>query len=56
MIASSRIDQLQSEALFADSFIQLVQGDDGPNAIAAARVLAETVLLWRLVLNSKIQR
>lgn len=54
MIASSRIDLVQSEALFADGFMQWAQGEDGPNAVAAARIFAETFLWWRMILKSKI--
>ncbi len=56
MIASSRIDQAQNEVLLADGLTQWFGGDEGPNAVAAGRILAETVLMWRKILESKLQR
>lgn len=56
MIASARIDQAQNEALLADGMTAWFRGDDGPNATAAGRIVAETILMWRLILESKIQR
>lgn len=56
MITSSRIDQARNEVLLADGITDWMRGDDGPNATAAARIVAETVILWRLILDSKIQR
>lgn len=56
MIASSRIDQAQDEALLADGITQWVCGDKGPNAAAAARIVGETILMWRKILESKLQR
>ncbi len=56
MIASSRLAQVQNEVLLADGMTSWFRGDDGPNAIAASRIVAETILMWRLILESKIQR
>jgi len=56
MIASSRIDQAQNEACLADGLTQWVRGDDGPNATAAARIVGETIIMWRKILESKLQR
>ena len=56
MIASSRIDQAQNEALFAEGIAAFVRGDEGPQAVAAGRVLAETIIMWRVIMNSKLQR
>jgi hypothetical protein len=33
-----------------------MRGDDGPMAVAAARIVGETILMWRKILDSKLQR
>lgn len=55
MIDSARVDLARSECSLADGLLQWVHGDEGPNAIAAGRILAETVIMWRVVLRSKLQ-
>jgi len=56
MIASSRIDQAVNEVLLSEGITQWMRGDDGPNATAAARIVGETILMWRKILDSKLQR
>lgn len=56
MIASSRVDLAKSEALLADGMTAWFRGDEGPSAVAAGRIVAETVLMWRIILESKINR
>jgi hypothetical protein len=56
MIASSRIDQAQNEVIFADGIAAFVRGETHPQAVAAGRLLAETVIMWRVIMNSKLQR
>lgn len=55
MITSARADQAQHEGYFAAGITSWMRGEDGPSAIAASRIVAETVLLWRTVLKSKFE-
>jgi hypothetical protein len=54
MITSCRSDQLQHEGLFAEAVTDWLHGETGPHAVAASRIVAETVLYWRLIMRSKI--
>lgn len=54
MITSCRSDQLQHEGLFAEAVTDWMHGETGPHAVAASRIVAETILCWRLIMRSKI--
>jgi hypothetical protein len=56
MITSCRITQAGHEGELAAGMTEWMRGDESPNAIAASRIVAETILLWRVILNSKITR
>lgn len=56
MIDSARVAQAQHEGYLLHGIRSLVRGEDGPEAEAAGRILAETLLMWRAILNSKIER
>lgn len=55
MIASSRVEQLQSEILLEGGISDWIRGEEGPNAVAAGRILAETLIYWHRVLKGKMQ-
>lgn len=52
MIDSCRQDQTKHEGYLADGLTSWLRGENGPEAMAASRVVAETFLIWR---NSMIQ-
>ncbi len=54
MITSCRADQTQHEGYLADGITQWMRGEDGPSAVAASRVIAETVIMWRVLMRSKL--
>ncbi len=56
MIASCRADQAAHEGYLAEGISCWMRGDDGPKAIAASRIVAETFIMWRTILNSKLER
>ncbi len=56
MITSCRHDQTQHEGYLAEGLTMWMRGEDSVQAIAASRVVGETVLMWRTILNSKLQR
>jgi hypothetical protein len=56
MIDSARADQAQHEGLLADGISRWMRGEDGPEAVAASRIVAETIIMWRVILNSKLSR
>ncbi len=56
MIDSCRRDQVRHEGRLASGITSWMRGDDGPGAIAASRIVAETVIMWRILLDSKLQR
>lgn len=56
MIASARIAQTENEVIFADGITAWMRGEDGPSAVAASRLVAETIIMWRVIMNSKLQR
>lgn len=56
MIASSRIAQAQHEGHFAHGISSWMRGDDGPDAVAASRIVAETLIMWKRLLDSKFER
>ncbi len=56
MIASCRADQTQHEGYLADGITQWMRGEDGPPAVAASRIVAETLIMWRAVLRSKFSQ
>ena len=56
MITSARVDQAQHEGYLAAGLTAWMRGEDGPEAVAASRIVAETIQLWRVILESKIQR
>jgi hypothetical protein len=56
MITSCRAAQVGHEGEFATGITQWMAGDDGPNAEAASRIVAETFLMWRTWLKSKMQQ
>ncbi len=47
MIDSSREDQAQHEGCLAAGISSWMRGENGPEAISASRVVAETILMWR---------
>jgi hypothetical protein len=56
MITSSRSDQSQHEGYLALGITAWMRGEDGPDAVAAGRIVAETILLWRRIMESKFER
>ncbi len=56
MIASCRIDQAANEVLLSEGITAWMRGDEGPTATAAARIVGETIIMWRKILDSKLQR
>lgn len=44
-----------SDGDLALGLLDMMRGDDGPDAEAAASVLAETVMWWRAVLRSRVK-
>lgn len=56
MINSARVAQAQHEGYLLSGVRALVAGDDGPEAEAAGRILCETILIWRKILDSKLER
>ncbi len=56
MIDSARVDQAQHEGYLALGISSWMRGEDGPDAVAASRIVAETVLMWRAVLKSKFEK
>lgn len=56
MIASCRADQTQHEGYFAEGISHWMHGENGPDAIAASRLVAETILMWRRLLISKFDQ
>lgn len=56
MIDSARVDQAQHEGLLANGISAWMRGENGPDAEAASRIVAETILMWRAILNSKLER
>lgn len=53
MIASCRADQTQHEGYLADGITQWMRGEDGPSAVAASRIVAGVVIMWRRIMRSK---
>ncbi len=47
MIDSARVDQAQHEGCLAAGITEWMRGESGPDAIAASRVVAETIIMWR---------
>jgi hypothetical protein len=33
-----------------------MRGEEGPDAVAASRIVAETIIMWRAIMNSKLER
>jgi hypothetical protein len=56
MIASCRADQADHEGYLAEGMSSWMRGEDGPQAVAASRIVAETFLMWRAIMNSKLER
>lgn len=56
MIDSARVAQAQHEGHLADGISSWMRGEDGPNAIAAGRIVAETIIMWRAIMNTRIER
>ena len=56
MITSSRIAQAENECLFAEGISAWMRGEESPSAVAASRLVAETIVMWRVIMNSKLQR
>jgi len=56
MIEVARADQVRHEGFLAAGITSMMRGEDGPSAVAAGRILAETVIMWRAVLQSKFER
>lgn len=56
MITSARVDLARSEALLADGMVDWFRGEQSPNAIAAGRIAAETVIMWRRIMQSKFEK
>lgn len=56
MITSCRAAQVAHEGVLASGITAWMQGDTGPEAVAASRLVAETFLMWRRVLESKFQK
>ena len=56
MITSCRITQVQHEGALAAGITEWMAGADGPSAVAASRIVAETIIMWRAILNSKLER
>lgn len=56
MITSARVALAQHEGELAVGLRAWALGDEGPNAVAAGRILAETIIMWRTILNSKLER
>jgi len=48
--------QERDEGDFADGLRAWVRGDDTTEAEAAGALLAETILMWRAVLKTKVKR
>ncbi len=55
MIDSCRLDQVQHEGYFAEGITMWMRGEDGPQAIAASRIVAETLIMWRRILSTKFE-
>ncbi len=56
MIDSARATQAAHEGHLAIGIASLIRGEDGIEAVAAGRVIAETIIMWRTLLDSKLQR
>jgi hypothetical protein len=55
MITSSRALQAGSEEMLALGITSWMSGAAGPDAVAASRIVAETIIMWRAVLKSKFE-
>lgn len=55
MITSCREAQAGHEGALAVGITAWMSGDDGPEAIAASRIVAETIIMWRRILESKFE-
>lgn len=55
MIASRRVVLAAHEGFFAHGLTEWMAGDEGPDAIAASRIVAETFIMWRRVLLDKFK-
>ncbi len=47
MIDSARADQAKHEGHLAAGITEWMRGESGPNAVAASRIVAETIIMWR---------
>lgn len=56
MIDSARADQARHEGYLAAGLTSWFSGEGGPQAVAASRVLAETILQWRALMASKFEK
>ncbi len=54
MIASCRADQTQHEGSLAAGITDWIRGENGPGAVAASRIVAETIIMWRVIMRSKL--
>ena len=55
MINSARDAQLAHEGLFAEGITAMMRHEDTADSVAASRIVAETVLMWRLICKSKMK-
>ncbi len=56
MIDSSRQGQERNEGRLASGITSWMRGEDGPDAIAAGRIIAATIIKWDIILDSKLER
>lgn len=55
MIASCRETQAVHEGAFESGLSAWMRGEQGADAVAAGRIFAETIHMWRAVLKSKFK-
>lgn len=56
MITSARADQVRHEGNLAAGITAWMSGEGGPGAVAASRIVAETIIMWRTWLDSKMEK
>lgn len=55
MIASCRATQAAHEGYFEQGLSAWMRGEESAEAVAAGRLFAETMIMWRALLRSKMQ-
>lgn len=47
---------MRNERRLAEGITMWMRGEDGPDAVAASQLVAETIIMWRMILETKIQK